>query len=77
MWLLCLYATQGIDLREPLRRGASPETIKALLREAWQVRQARGAEERRELEKSGARGPLIQLQRLRQEPHLEMHTRGG
>lgn len=77
MWLLCLYATQGIDLRDPLRRGASPETIKALLREAWQVRQARGAEERRELEKSGARGPLIQLQRLRQEPHLEMHTRGG
>lgn len=77
MWLLCLYATQGIDLREPIRLGATPETIKSLLRDAWQARDARGAEERKELEQFGARGTLVQLQRLRQEPHLEMHTRGG
>lgn len=77
MWLLCLYATQGIDLREPLRRGASPEAIQSLLRETWLGRDARGAEERKALEQSGRRGTLIQLQRLRQEPHLEMHTRGG
>jgi cyclic pyranopterin phosphate synthase len=77
MWLLCLYATQGIDLREPLRLGASPATIKSLLRETWQGRDARGAEKRKELEQFGTRGTLVQLQRLRQEPHLEMHTRGG
>lgn len=77
MWLLCLYATQGIDLRELLHNAASPETIKKLLFDAWRARDARGAEERKELEQFGARGTLIQLQRLRQEPHLEMHTRGG
>jgi cyclic pyranopterin phosphate synthase len=77
IWLLCLYATQGIDLRSPLRSGASPDTIKTRLREAWQRRDARGAEERQELEQFGARGTLVQVQRLREEPHLEMHTRGG
>ncbi len=77
MWLLCLYATRGIDLREPIRTGASPTMIVSLLREAWQTRRDRGAEARQELEKLGSRGTLVQLERLRQEPHLEMHTRGG
>jgi cyclic pyranopterin phosphate synthase len=74
MWYLCLYATEGIDLRGALRSGASPETLGATIRASWQRRRDRGAEERLA---SGARTPLIPLDRLRRDPHLEMHTRGG
>jgi cyclic pyranopterin phosphate synthase len=74
MWYLCLYAQQGIDLRTPLRDGASPDEIKALITSGWQRRRDRGAEERKELR---FRGVLLQLEGLRQDPHLEMHTRGG
>ena len=77
MWLLCLYATQGIDLRQPLRSGASRESLKSLLRTHWQGRQDRGAEDRKALESLGERGALMQLDHLRENPHLEMHTRGG
>lgn len=74
MWYLCLYATEGIDLRRLLRSGASPETIGAMLRTKWKTRRDRGAEDRLA---SGARTSLIPLDRLRRDPHLEMHTRGG
>jgi cyclic pyranopterin phosphate synthase len=74
MWYLCLYATEGIDLRRLLRSGASPEALGATLRASWGQRRDRGAEERLA---SGARAPLIPLDRLRRDPHLEMHTRGG
>src|SRR4030095_12243891 len=74
MWYLCLYATEGIDLRRLLRSDTSPEAIAARLREAWGRRRDRGAEDRLA---SGTRTPLIPLDRLRRDPHLEMHTRGG
>jgi cyclic pyranopterin phosphate synthase len=74
MWFLCLYAQRGLDLRTPLRAGASPEAIRELITGGWRARQDRGAEERKEL---GIRGPLLQIEGLRQDPHLEMHTRGG
>jgi cyclic pyranopterin phosphate synthase len=74
MWLLCLYAQQGTDLRTPLRAGASREALAALISGRWQSRQDRGAEERKEL---GIRGPLLQIEGLKKDPHLEMHTRGG
>ena len=74
MWYLCLYATDGVDLRRALRSGASREAIAALLRSTWTARRDRGAEERLA---SGNRSPLIPLDRLRRDPHLEMHTRGG
>ena len=74
MWYLCLYATEGIDLRRSLRSGVSPEAIGAILRATWGQRRDRGAEDRLA---SGARAPLIPLDRLRRDPHLEMHTRGG
>jgi len=77
MWYLCLYARQGIDLRRPLRAGASPEELASLIIPGWQQRRNRGAEERKALETRGARSTLIPLDRLRQDPHLEMHTRGG
>jgi cyclic pyranopterin phosphate synthase len=74
MWYLCLYALKGIDLRTPLRDGASKEELKGAIASAWTTRRDRGAEERKEL---GFRGVLVQLEGLRQDPHLEMHTRGG
>jgi cyclic pyranopterin phosphate synthase len=78
MWYLCLYAKEGIDLRRPLRAGASREEIKTLIRSGWEARRDRGAEERKALERVGAReAQLIDIDRLRQDPHLEMHARGG
>ena len=77
MWFLCLYATEGIDLRQPLRAGASRDEIKALLLAGWQARRDRGAEQRKELERVGIRARLVEIERLRQDPRLEMHTRGG
>ncbi|HSE93834.1 MAG TPA: GTP 3',8-cyclase MoaA [Methylomirabilota bacterium] len=74
MWYLCLYALQGTDLRGPLRRGASAAELAALVTRGWRARTDRGAEERLA---ARDRGPLVQIARLRQDPHLEMHTRGG
>jgi cyclic pyranopterin phosphate synthase len=74
MWYLCLYAPKGVDLRTPLRGGASKEEIKSLIVNTWRQRRDRGAEERQEL---GQRGVLIPLEGLKHDPHLEMHTRGG
>ena len=73
-WLLCLYAERGLDLREPLRAGASDDEIAGLVREAWTGRRDRGAEERLSV---AQRQPLYQVAGLRADPHREMHTRGG
>ena len=77
MWFLCLYATQGVDLRRVLRAGASRDEIKARILAGWQGRADRGAERRKELERSGIRARLVEIERLREDPRLEMHTRGG
>jgi cyclic pyranopterin phosphate synthase len=74
LWYLCLYAPHGTDLRRPLRAGASAEQLAQLIRATWEVRSDRGAEERIA---SRDRSPLIPVDRLRKDPHLEMHTRGG
>jgi GTP 3',8-cyclase len=73
-WLLCLYATTGLDLRKPLREGATKDELAALIRSSWQGRRDRGAEERLLLKD---RQPLVQITELKARPHLEMHTRGG
>ena len=75
MWYLCLYATRGLDLRGPLRAGASPEALRALITGGWQSRNDRGAEDRVALGDRRAFVPVQDL--LRKDPHLEMHTRGG
>ena len=74
LFLLCLYAHHGLDLKHPLRAGASGDELRALITERWQTRRDRGAEERKTLR---ARGPLFQIEDLRRDVHLEMHTRGG
>jgi GTP 3',8-cyclase len=74
LWYLCLYATRGIDLRGPLRGGAGPDELAALVTGGWRARTDRGAEQRLAL---GHRQPLVQIEGLKRDPHLEMHTRGG
>ena len=74
VWYQCLYASAGLDLRGPMRAGASPEALGELVTRAWGGRADRGAEERRA---GSERGPIIPVEALRRDPHLEMHTRGG
>lgn len=73
-WFLCLYAAEGIDLREPLRAGATDEELRALIAGRWADRADRGAEQRLA---APERGALYQLGALRADPRREMHTRGG
>ncbi|MBI2883608.1 MAG: GTP 3',8-cyclase MoaA [Candidatus Methylomirabilis oxyfera] len=73
-WYLCLYAQRGIDLRTPLRAGASKAELMSTIVSGWTGRSDRGAEERHELR---FRDALVSAEGLRQDPHLEMHTRGG
>lgn len=74
MWFLCLYAHDGVDLKRLLRERASREEIAATIVGSWRRRTDRGAEERKAL---ASRGVLFQIEDLRKDPHLEMHTRGG
>ena len=74
VWLLCLYAAHGTDLRRPLRAGASMDTLRDMIAAVWRGRADRGAEERRALP---ARGTFVPLATLKRDKHLEMHTRGG
>ena len=74
LWYLCLYAQAGIDLRQMLRAGASPADLAARITSIWRGRNDRGAELRAA---TGHRGVLVGIDQLRQDPHLEMHTRGG
>jgi cyclic pyranopterin phosphate synthase len=74
VWYLCLYAARGLDLRAALRRGASAEELADLIARRWRARDDRGAEMRLAL---GERRAFVPIKALRQDPHLEMHTRGG
>jgi len=74
MWYLCLYATRGTDLRAALRAGASRDELAAIITRGWTGRTDRGAEERLAL---GERRAFVPIKALKQDPHLEMHTRGG
>lgn len=70
----CLYAQNGLDLRAPLREGASHDELAALITDSWRRRNDRGAEQRLAVP---GRGALAGADQLRADPHLEMHTRGG
>ena len=74
LWYLCLYALTGTDLRQPLRAGGSAEDLRDTIRSVWSERTDRGAELR---STATNRQPLIPVETLQREPHLEMHTRGG
>jgi cyclic pyranopterin phosphate synthase len=74
MWFLCLYATEGLDLRKAVRSGAGVDQLKTAIAERWAGRDDRGAETRLAL---GDRRAFVPINTLKQNPHLEMHTRGG
>jgi cyclic pyranopterin phosphate synthase len=74
VFLLCLYAQHGTDLRRPLRAGVPRETLLRLIRAVWEGRADRGAEERQAVRHRAA---FIPIGALRRDAHLEMHTRGG
>ena len=74
VWLMCLYARAGTDLRRPLRAGATRDELSHLIRTVWASRADRGAEERLRTER---RDVLIPVAALKKDAHLEMHTRGG
>jgi GTP 3',8-cyclase len=74
VWYMCLYARHGLDLRGPMRRGATRAELMALIEEGWRGRSDRGAEQRLEL---ADRRSFVPVNSLRKDPHLEMHTRGG
>ena len=74
VWLLCLYASTGTDLRRPLRAGATREELQRLVQAVWSMRADRGAEERLGMDRETT---LIPIRTLKRDAHLEMHTRGG
>ncbi|MBW8895757.1 MAG: GTP 3',8-cyclase MoaA [Acidobacteria bacterium] len=74
VWLLCLYAATGTDLRRPLRAGATRDELQRLIEAVWSVRADRGAEERLGMDRETT---LIPVRSLKKDAHLEMHTRGG
>jgi GTP 3',8-cyclase len=64
----CLFATGGLDLKAPLRAGASDRELEALIRGRWQERTDRYSEERRERMQGGG---------MPSEPKVEMYRIGG
>jgi cyclic pyranopterin phosphate synthase len=60
----CLFAADGLDLRSPLRGGASDEELAALIRAVWERRTDRYSELRDELRARGVQ-------------HVEMNYLGG
>jgi cyclic pyranopterin phosphate synthase len=73
-WFRCLYAAAGTDLRRLLRGGLDDAAIAAEIAGIWRQRDDRGAELRA---LAPERRALATPARLRADPHLEMHTRGG
>jgi len=74
MWYTCLYARDGLNLRDQLRDGISVDELEQQIRRVWQGRSDRGAEQRLQ---EPQRGALYGIEELKSDPHREMHTRGG
>ena len=55
----CLFASEGHDVKTPLRDGASDEDIEAIVSGIWQVRTDRYSEERTAL--SGSRTEKVEM----------------
>jgi GTP 3',8-cyclase len=70
----CLYAEKGVDLCSIIRGENGLSGLEKALSEAWINRRDRGAVHRTATKNRGA---WVSADRLRREPRLEMHTRGG
>ncbi|MFC1640320.1 GTP 3',8-cyclase MoaA [Gemmatimonadota bacterium] len=74
MWFRCLYASDGISLKDPLRSSDDNRNVADLITSTWAVREDRGAEDRLLIPNRGAfRRSAGQCPG----PHHEMHARGG
>ncbi len=74
MWFMCLYALDGINLKDILRASDNDLQVSEAIERAWLDRSDRGAEERLLLpERRAFRRHAGRCPR----PHLEMHARGG
>lgn len=74
MWYRCLHARRGLDLKAPLRGGATDDELLRMIEQHWSLRHDRGAADRAAIQ--AAHGAQPQESPLA-DPHLEMHTRGG
>ncbi len=70
----CLYAQDGLPLRELIRQKVSRAAIAEIVSKRWEARRDRGAEERVEVRE---RTVYVPVSALKADPHLEMHNRGG
>ena len=70
----CLYAQDGLSLRELVRQKVPRPEIARIVGERWSRRRDRGAEERLGVRERTA---FVPVSALRADPHLEMHNRGG
>ena len=70
----CLYGEDGVDLRTILRGPTGIRGIERELKSVWSNRRDQGAVDRTQIHDRSA---WVSVDRLRQEPRLEMHTRGG
>jgi cyclic pyranopterin phosphate synthase len=57
----CLFATQGLDLRAPLRAGASDADLLQLIRGAWNGRTDRYSEQREEMRRTQSGTKKIEM----------------
>jgi len=70
----CLYATEGLDLKKELRDGKNHLELQKIISSFWKQRTEKGAEQRLKLEDRMA---FKTEKELLENPHLEMHKRGG
>jgi cyclic pyranopterin phosphate synthase len=70
----CLYGTEGLDLRGLMRSEGGVASVVAAIEQRWLKRSDRGAEERlAEMDRGASQDSEV----LKQNPHWEMHTKGG
>ena len=62
----CLFATQGHDLKGPLREGRDDLELAEIVRRVWSARTDRYSEERSEMRSSGQQeiGPKVEMFRI-------------
>ena len=60
----CLFATQGVDLRTPLRNGATDEELRGQITRVWSRRTDRYSEERSELTAVQNSTPKVEMYQI-------------
>ena len=64
----CLFASDGVDLRGPMRNGADDDELRGIITRIWSIRRDRYSEERAEITEDGGATPR---------PKVEMYQIGG